>query len=117
MNYVKNNYALGLNYCIYGQDPGNATWHDYSTSHRLQSGEASIDGTHHLVPNSVAISFSHQTLGTIPGGYLTTDLDGNPRIVGTYGDCGCFEYQGTSSIDAVFAEYDDGDIDVDLDFF
>ncbi|MBR5414920.1 MAG: right-handed parallel beta-helix repeat-containing protein [Thermoguttaceae bacterium] len=76
-------------------------------------------GSYQLASNSVAIDRSGLVDSTEAYSSVLAgkDLAGNTRTVGDYMDYGAFEYQG-SAVDAAFADYDPGQVDVDgLDLF
>ena len=112
-----NNGTFRVHYSLYSSSGIQGTVSFDGNNRNIDSGGTVFaSGSYQLAANSVAINGTNQGSAAADGTTLTKDLAGNKRFVEPYVDYGAYEYQGTS-VDAVFAEYDDGDIDVDLDIF
>lgn len=109
---------------IWGADDGAAV--TYSDVQGGWTGTGNIDadplfvdaanGDLHLQAGSPAVNSGDQTL--LPAG-ITTDLDGNARVVGANVDMGAYEFQGTTSNTAPVANPGGpylGAIGIDIDF-
>ncbi|MBR5414733.1 MAG: right-handed parallel beta-helix repeat-containing protein, partial [Thermoguttaceae bacterium] len=112
-----NNSSFKVHYSLYSSSGilGSVSF-DGNNYNIDNGGTVFASGSYQLAANSVAINRTNQGSAVVDGTTLNKDLAGNERKVGASVDYGAYEYQGTS-VDAVFAEYDDGDIDVDIDFF
>jgi len=79
---------LSLRNCLIDRDPLMVVGRNGNITGNPQF-VAPLDGDYHLRPHSPAINAGDSTVAGLPA----TDLDGNPRIVGSAVDVGAYEFQ------------------------